>query len=58
MIRFKNTSEQDTSVESIRSISPHEWSGFNAFMENVRTDFVKKEIESIKSADKVVLGKS
>jgi hypothetical protein len=58
MIRFKNTSEQGTSVESIRSISPNEWSGFNAFMENVKTDFVKKEIESIKSADKVVLGKS
>jgi hypothetical protein len=58
MIRFKNSTDETTSVESVRSISPKEWSGFNAFMENVKTDFVRKEIESIKSADKIVLGKS
>jgi len=57
MKKFKTISNERTAVKSVREIAPSEWKGFNKKMEVVKMEYCRKEIGSIKSAEKVVLGR-
>jgi hypothetical protein len=57
MKKFIKISNEHTSIKRVRDIAPSEWKGFNKRMENVKIEYCKKEISSVKSADRVVLGR-